>query len=196
MGGDDAEKLISAVFRRVVQDDILKGVHMGAFPPGGVHAAEDGLLGLRSPAPEPPLQLVKGGRRDKDQRGLRITGLHLLCALDLDLQYHIVPLGQMLQNGIQRRPVKIAHIFRVLQQALLPDQLGKAFPGDKVIMYAVDLAGAGRPGGGGDGKIQMVRRRHDLFQNGPLACAAGAGDDKQCAALIHPLPPLPPPDRS
>ena len=44
MGGDDAEKLPGAVFRRIIQDDILEIVHMGAFPPGGVHAAEDGLL--------------------------------------------------------------------------------------------------------------------------------------------------------
>jgi hypothetical protein len=137
------------------------------------------LLGaVGAPLGKAALQLRPGGRRDENAHRIRPLAGNLDGALHLDVQDHVLALVQRLVHKFLGGAVEVAHILGVLQKLVPGDPLPKGVDVQKMIMNAVDLAGAGLPRGGGDGEIDVLPAVQQGPQNGALSDPGGAGDDE------------------
>jgi len=100
---------------------------------------------VRSPTPQPPLQLLKARRHDEQIAGLEVGLVHLLDALHLDVEHaHLAHLLDLLDRG-KRRAVQVRPEPRVLDEpALLPQRLER-LPRHVVVVLAVLFARPRRP---------------------------------------------------
>ena len=152
---------------------------------GTLQAALDGLLILGAAATQTALELLHIRGQHKDGR---CTGVHLLdvaCALDLDDEDdRDAQLHAALDLAAQRAVVVLA-VFCVLDDLVMCQMILKIGYRHEVVIDAVLFTltrGAGR---GGDGVLNFRVLFQQSGNNGILAGAGRAGDNKQIFFTFH-----------
>jgi hypothetical protein len=143
-----------------------------------------------APLGEAPLQLRPAGRGDEDTHRVGPLAGDLDGTLDLDVQNHVLALLHGLVHIALGRSVEVAHILGVLQELLLGDPLAEGVHVHEVIVDAVQLAGPGVAGGGGDREVQVFPGFQQGGEHCALAHAGGAGNDERLA-FSHGFNPFP-----
>jgi hypothetical protein len=158
---------------------------------GAVHAAPDHLIRIGAPRAQATLQLRHGGRQDEDPDDVGIDLLQLLRALPVDVEQHVAPALDDLQHLGLQRAVAMAEDVRPFEELATGHHFVEFVVRDEIIVLAVDLAGADRPGGGGDGKGQPVVGGHQHARDRGLAGTRRAGQHEEeappqdCACDFH-----------
>ena len=148
------------------------------------------LLGV--PALQATAQFGKRGGQDKHRHAAGHALHHLQRALRIDIQHHVLAVGQRFHDGLTRRAVVMPMHRRVFQKAILGHHALEFLFINKVIIAAIYLAGAGRTGGVADRKGHGRIIPEQLSIQRTLARARRAGDHQQhtLAYLAHINAPL------
>ena len=169
----------------VVDDEVIIIRSQGHFVPGPAQTLLYFLSGVGAPAHQAVLQLRPGRRSQENTHGVRPLGVDLLRTLHVDLQHYIPALSQGLIHGDPGCAVKIPGITRMLQQLVPLHHLQKRVVTDEVIVYAVHLAGAGRPGSSGNRQEHVRVVLHSAFEHRTLSGPGRAGKNKNFALLFQ-----------
>src|SRR3954447_3611681 len=88
--GDDGDELVDRALQVVVHHDVVgDGLADGLFVLGLAQPLDDLVLGVTT-APQAPLLLLTRRRHHEDQQRLGMAVAHLLGAVDLDLEHHVL----------------------------------------------------------------------------------------------------------
>ena len=130
----------------LVDDDVVVVVLSGELDRRVPLAQLELVGGLGRPRPQPPEQRLDRRRDDEDEERLVDPLLHVLGALDVDLEDDVAP-GERAPRGppSRGRPVPVAVDLVRLEQAAGIAQREEALAVEEVVAHAVDLARPRRP---------------------------------------------------
>ena len=150
------------------------------FPFCPLHA--DGNLVFRGivPAPEPPLQFLNRGGHDEHQHRFGVIFFDIFRSVGFNVQQNMAHFPLLLHLG-PGGAVEIFGVFVVFQKLALFDHVPELFPGHKVVVHPILLAGSGEPGGCGHGEEKILSRSHHFLDHRSLAHTGSAGDHNQFA---------------
>ena len=138
----------------------------------------DDIGAVLAAAVQPLAQFFPTRRQDEDQDRVRKQPLDLQCALPVDLERHVVAVGDVGGDLGLRRAVEIAVHLRPLEEVAALDHAPERRHVDEVVLAAVLLAGARAAGRVRDAEAVAVGvLGEEALEEGGLAGARGAGDD-------------------
>jgi hypothetical protein len=183
----DSSDLVRGPIGVVVDDHGVEPVGGGFLDVGPGEAPLDGggvvLAALEEPA---PLLVPRRGLHEHQHR-VWVRRFHRQRALDVHLEQHVVPAGQVLLDRLTRRAVQVAVDVEPLEEpAGVADalELGAV---DEDIVRAVDLTGTTWARRRRDRQPQPRVARSELPDDGPLADPGRARDDEQDAQGVPPI---------
>src|ERR671919_1810808 len=179
---DDSKNLLDGLLDQVVEHDVVEPGRFGQLGLGLFQPALHGRARLRPPGGKAPgqLLLVRGLQEHED--GVGGGGADAGRALDVELEEDVaadVPLPGHLLGGSS---VPLPEDLGPLQEGVAADQRVELTLGDESVLDPLGLAGAGLPGGVGDGEHQVRASLQETPNDGPLSHPGGAGDDEEPAA--------------
>jgi hypothetical protein len=132
------------------------------------------------------MQFIEAGRHDEDiGQGVDDLGIGAGAdrggALDIDVQENVDTLVEMIEDGRAEGAVGMAVNVGVFEEFVVLYAAGEFFLREEVVILAVDLAGARRPGGAGDGVNEIGRLAQGIAKR-RLARSGWSGDDEENAA--------------
>src|SRR5882672_9566300 len=179
----DRGQVAPRFFKLFVYYNVIKLGKVPDFLARVPQPALDGFFGVLASPPQAALKLFQGRWRRKDEDTYRVgEGLaDLPGALPIDLQHDVQSLGARLLDPLLRGAVTVAvHFGRFQEIAALEHRL-EGLAVDKVILAAVELAGARRPRGGGDRERQPLVVGQRSLHQGRFAGARGRRNDEETA---------------
>ena len=172
---DDRQHLVDGAVEVIVDHDVVglgdphRLLVLGLAQPG-----EDLVVGVAAAA-QPAFLLVARRREHEDQDCVRNLALHLLGAVELDLEHDVGRVG-LAQLGRARRAVVIAEELGPLEEPALTFVALERLGGREDVGVR-SLARTLRAGGPGPAQPQRRVAGHKGIDDGALAHAPWAGDD-------------------
>ena len=120
---DDGVDPPDGLFHLIVEHHIIVTEGSGELPSRDLHPAADGLFVFCAAVPQPALEFFHRGNGDEDRYQVGPVVHDLLRPLHLDLQQHVLALGQPLFDGFLRRAIIMAIILGIFEQGIGGDHL-------------------------------------------------------------------------
>src|SRR3954470_6392009 len=178
---DDLTQLALGGFEVFVNYTVFELGDVRQFVAGVCQAALDDALGILPAGAQAALELLEGGRHDKDADAVRMQLAHLPRALPVDLEEQVMTAAERIADHLLGRAVAVTMHLGALEElaaAAHHQELGVV---DKMVFAAVLLAGSRCARGVGNGKLERRIFLQDRLDERALARAGGRGDDEQLA---------------
>mmetsp|Transcript_38244 Transcript_38244/g.89930 ORF Transcript_38244/g.89930 Transcript_38244/m.89930 type:complete len:241 (-) Transcript_38244:37-759(-) len=181
----------------VVHDDAVEEarlVHVGQLALRVRESCLERLLVLGAAAAEPPLELLKRGRRHEDEDGVQVRLLDQLGALHVDVEQAGLACGPHVLHPLDGRAVHVGVHTRVLDELTPRDRFLHVLFLHEVVVHAVNLPGPRLPRGVAHREAEVLRvLRHQPVEERALPDAARPADDHRprirlCLCESRPAP--------
>src|SRR3954469_14618687 len=176
---DGLRQLVPCGFEVLVNYSVLELGLVGQFFARICEALPDHRLGILAALAHAPLELLDRGRHDEDADALWIEPAHLLRALPVDFQHHVVAACQRLLDHLARGAVVVAVDLSTLEEFPCVAHAQECRLVDEVVFAAVLLARPRRARGVGDRELEARVVLEQRVDQRALAGAGGRGDDEQ-----------------
>ena len=153
---------------------------------GPRHPRVDDVHRIRRALDQPVTQFGHRRRQDEDTNDVAAGNLvQLLCTLPVDIEQHVLPVGEHRIDWRVRGTVSVTEDMRPFEKLMLRRHPAEFLKIDEVIVLPIDLAGADRPRRRGYRDAQFGLGGQELARDGGLTRARWRGQDEQHATALQ-----------